>query len=121
MGSPIKGRVKRKNTSPWIKIKLFFCSSLGGFTKAFTSFCKSFCESTNLISITAQPRFIPVSHPLFLSFRFTVSICWSAPACQGVADKRRLTCRGVAERRLTCRGVADKRRLITHQVQDKFV
>jgi hypothetical protein len=29
----------------------------------------------NLILITAQPRFIPVPHPLFLSFRFTVSIC----------------------------------------------
>ncbi len=50
MGSPIKGPVKRKNTSPYKKIHLFFACPL-----TFAS---------------AQPRFIVT----FLSFSFSLSL-----------------------------------------------
>jgi len=53
MGSPIKGRVKRKNTSPMQKI-YFFRWTLDGFT-------------------TARPCFSLFSHPLFLFYRFSVT------------------------------------------------
>ncbi len=50
MGSPIKGHVKRKNTSPLKKMVLFFF--------IFTS-------------TTARYRFQPSPHPLFLFCRFS--------------------------------------------------
>ena len=54
MGSPIKGQVKRKNTSPSKKIHLFFLSS--HFRASTASLYHLF------------------SHPLFRSYRFRVSI-----------------------------------------------
>ena len=51
-GSPIKGRVKRKNTSLWKKILFFF--------------------SWHIVPPQHGVVFPPVSHPLFHFYRFTV-------------------------------------------------
>jgi len=54
-GSPIKGPVKRKNTSPFKKVHLFHLTS--HFRASTASFL------------------LPVPHPLLLSFWFSVSRC----------------------------------------------
>ena len=83
--------VKRKNT-PLFKKNLFFLTiDLLGFW--FKAKFQAFYESINLIPSSTQPRFLPVSRPLFLDYRFTVSIFWSASVTHQVQGDCALSAR----------------------------
>jgi hypothetical protein len=79
-GSPIKGRVKRKNTSPMKKI-YFFRLTLDGFVKSPNKQADNVLKlnSSGFLRIhqfpaTARPYFTTCPHPLFHFYRLSVSI-----------------------------------------------
>jgi hypothetical protein len=78
-GSPIKGRVKRKNTSPCKKIDLFRLP-LDGFVKSPNKQANNVLKlnSSGFLRIhqfpaTARPCFTTCPHPLFHFYRLSVS------------------------------------------------
>ncbi len=78
-GSPIKGRVKRKNTSPCKKIDLFRLP-LDGFVKSPNKQADNVLKLNSSgflrihqFSATARPCFTTCPHPLFHFYRLSVS------------------------------------------------
>ena len=78
-GSPIKGRVKRKNTSPMKKI-YFFRLTLDGFVKSPNKQADNVLKlnSSGFLRIhqfpaTARPYFTTCPRPLFHFYRLSVS------------------------------------------------
>ena len=75
-GSPIKGFVKRKNTPLFKKTYFFWLVIYSACDSKLNS--RLFTNLSTLYLLQLSLVFLPVPRPLFLYYRFTFSIFWSA-------------------------------------------